>query len=86
MPRLAFPVSVRAVVGSLCRKGQVLGFSQNECKGGKVNPAPRFSLPDPENMKMPKTPAFAFPESARSVVGDVQKNEQHFSGINFHKI
>ena len=32
MPQLAFPESVRAVVGSLCRNGQVLGVGQNECK------------------------------------------------------
>ena len=31
IPRLAFPESARAVVGSLCRNGQVLGFGQNEC-------------------------------------------------------
>ena len=30
--RLAFPESVRTVVGSICRNGQVLGFGQNECK------------------------------------------------------
>ena len=53
MPRLAFPESVRAVVGSICRSGQVLGFGQNECKvKGNVNPTPRFSPSDAETMKM----------------------------------
>ena len=53
--RLAFPESVRAVVGSICRNSQVLGFGQNECKVKGVGKShnPDF-LPDPENMKMPE--------------------------------
>ena len=51
--RLAFPESVRAVVGSICRSGQVLGFGQNERKvKGNVNPTPRFSPSDAETVKM----------------------------------
>ena len=41
IPRLEFPESVRTVVGSLCRNGQILGFGQNPCrvKRAKVNPS-----------------------------------------------
>ena len=53
IPRLEFPESVRAVVGSLCRNGQILGFGQNPrmVRRAQVNPTTRFFLPDPDVLK-----------------------------------